>query len=278
MFMERYVLTEEQKKADYAKYFYEEPAPFDQEKMAKMQDPIDPSKATPLDRINDLLKPGYLETEIGWCVMDDGSGFIANHNIFKDVTLDMMKWWFAWHAVKDLRYKIWFPPGHFHISVPEESRKKILDPSLSYEEKIYGMTHHVVEACDGPTEDIYISFMSPEDMGFDMSKFDPKTMAFFGGNGVSRMINPPPGVPRMKSPAAMCHFCRVVDGGIEMRTRFWMGKKMIDKKPVHCLPQQVRLPPFVPANLARHNVMEYANLARLLPRIYKEQGGKILDN
>ncbi len=277
MFLERHALTEAQKKTSYAKYFYEEPAPFDKEKMAKMMEPIDPSKALPLDRKDELLNPGYLDTEIGWCVMNDGSGFIANHNIFEGVTLDMMKWWFAWHAVEDLRYKIWFPPCHYHISTSQEDRAKLLDPKLSYEEKIYGVTHHVVESCDGPTEDIYISFMSPDDFGFDMSKYDPKTMAFFGGNGVSRMIDPPPGAPGFKNPAAMCHFCREIEGGVEMRTRFWMGKKMVDQIPVHCLPKPVRIPEIVPKSLAQHNVREYANLARLLPRIYKEQEGRILE-
>lgn len=272
MFIKRYKLTAEEKAKPYAKYFYREVTPPDPDKLAKMDQPIDPSKALPIERINDLLKPGYLDVEIGWCIMPDGSGFIANHNLMPGVTVDMLKWWFAWHALEDLRYKIWYKPGHFGISISEEAREKILDPKTSMDEKLWGITHHVVEACDGPTENIYISFLSPENLGFDMSLFKPPyAAAVFGGNGVSQMISPPPGVPNRKSPAVMVHLIREIEGGVEMRTRFWMGKKMIDKKPVHCLPRGAKIPPFVPQNLARHNVKEYANLASFLPQIYEEQ-------
>jgi len=277
MFIERFKLTVEQKAKPYAKYFYQEPAPCDPKQLAKMDNAIDPSQALPIDRMNDLLNPGYLECETGWCVMPDGSAFIANHSMFKGVTLDMLRWWFAWHSLDDLRYKIWWPKGHFHITVDEKSREKILDPSTPMNEKLWGMTHHVVESCDAPTENIYINFKSPEDMGFNMDRFDHKTMAAFGGCGVSQMINPPPGAPNHKGSAAMLHFCREVEGGVEMRSRFWIGKKILNKKPIHCLPGGVKLPFFVAKCLARHNVMEYANLARLIPAIYPEQGPRMED-
>ena len=41
----------------------------------------------------------------------------------------MIDWWFAWHALEPLRYKIWNPPCHFEISLSERDRAKVLDPA-----------------------------------------------------------------------------------------------------------------------------------------------------
>ena len=30
----------------------------------------------------------------------------------------------------------------------------------------------------------------------------------------------------MKAPAIMLHFCREIEGGVEFRTRFWMGYRI----------------------------------------------------
>ena len=50
-----------------------------------------------------------------------------------------------------------------------------------------------------------------------------------------------------------------------------MGYHMIERKPRLLLPPGIRIPEFVPKGLAIHNVLEYTNLATLLPRIYEEQ-------
>ena len=75
-----------------------------------------------------------------------------------------------------------------------------------------------------------------------MDRFKPPAVGtVVGANGVSLMLDPPPGVPTQKSPAVMVHFVREVDGGVEFRTRFWMGYHILDKKPYKLLPKGVRL-------------------------------------
>ena len=86
---------------------------------------------------------------------------------------------------------------------------------------------------------------------------------------------PPPGVPSFKAPAIMCHLVREIPGGIEFRTRFWMGMRIIDRKAVRCIPDTVRIPDFVVKGLAVHNVGEYANLASFLPQIWAEEKGLV---
>src|ERR1017187_9826137 len=119
-------------------------------------------------------------------------------------------------------------------------------------------------------------FHDPEDVGFDMARFHaPNVGTIVAANGVSLMLNPPPGVPNFKAPAFMIHFIREVSGGIEYRTRFWMGYHILNRKPWFLLPGGVRIPEFVPRGLAIHNVCEYTNLGSFLPQLYEEQNGVI---
>lgn len=270
-------LTPEEKAKPYSKYFYRRPAPPAPERLAAMEKPMDPSKALPIERINDLLNPGYLEVETGWCILPNGAGYVANHLPMPGVTVDMINWWFAWHSLEDLRYKLWWPDGHFGISLGGEDLAKVLDPNRSMTQKFQGITHFVIENVGGPCDEkIAISFMTPEDVGFDMSRFkSPNVGTIVAANGVSEMINPPPDAPNTKSPAFMIHFVREISDGVEFRTRFWMGYHLVDNKPQFFLPSGARIPDLAVRGLAVHNVYEYANLASFLPQIYQEQKGLI---
>lgn len=272
-------LTPEEEAKPYAKYFYQKPAAPDPEALAKMENPIDPSKALPIERINDLLDPGYHDVEAGWCALPQGGLYIANHMKMPGVTVDMVNWWFWWHSLEDLRYKIWWPQGHFGISLNNRDREVALDPETPVKQRFQGRTHFVLEDVGGPcAEKIAISFMTPEQLGFDMSRFKaPAVGTVAGGNGVSLMLDPPPGVPAFKSPACMLHFIRETEDGIEFRTRFWMGYHILDKKPHYCLPKIAKIPPMVAKGLAIHNVLEYSNLRSFLPQIYAEQAEQSLN-
>ena len=102
-------LTPEELKKPYAKYF-DEPYPEVPSRVTEqMAEPLDPALALSIHNRNDLLNPGYLPREVGWCVMPDGSGYIASLTQMPGVTLEMLEWWFAWHGIESLRYKIWDP-------------------------------------------------------------------------------------------------------------------------------------------------------------------------
>lgn len=263
-------LSPEERLKPYSKYFYLTPAAPAPEKLAAMEHPLDPSLALPIERLNDLLNPGYLPAELGWCVLPNGAAYVANATAMPGVTVEMMNWWFAWHGLESLRYKIWFPEGHYGISMSDQDRAKVLDPKLSLVQKFQGLTHHVVENIGGGPADIAIHFLTPEDAGFDMSRFKPPFIGtLIAANGLSRPRNAPPAIP--PAPAFMCHTVREIAGGVELRTRFWMGYHMIERQPRLLLPPGIRIPEFVPKGLAIHNAHEYTNLAALLPRIYAEQ-------
>ena len=64
--------------------------------------PCDPSKAIYPEQMNDLLNPGDLAVEIGWCSLPNGAGFVAVRHVYPDITAEMIDWWFAWFPLEDL--------------------------------------------------------------------------------------------------------------------------------------------------------------------------------
>ena len=80
----------------------------------------------------------------------------------------------------------------------------------------------------------------------------------------------------MKTPFnVFFHAIREVEGGVEYRSRYWLGYTMKNGDPV-----RVKRPlPFKVSDLARnnclHSLIEYNNLASFLPQLYEEMGGKI---
>ncbi len=264
-------LTKQEEQKPYAKYFNQSITAPNGELMGILkQGSMDPAETLMPENVNELLNDGYDKVETGYCVLPNGAAYVAVNNKFPGVTLEMINWWFAWHGLEDLRYMLWFRKGHYGIAISDGDRAKILDPSTSMLEKFQGRDHYVIEDTGNGPEDIKISFLPPEELGFDMNKFNSKAVTVVGGNGVSQAHSGGP-----KAPAIMLHLFREIPGGVESRTRFWMGYHMIDKKPCKLLPEGIQVPIQAPMGLAFHNVEEYSNLAAILPSLYKEMEGKI---
>jgi len=267
-------LTPEEQARPFAKYYYEDiPLP-DPAHYAAMDRPIDPPRAFGPEEINRLLDVERLETqevEIGWCILPNGAGYIANKIFYPDFTAAMVDWWFAWHPLEDLRYRIWYPPQHAGIMLSPIDRARILDLSIPNREKNWGVVHNVTENTDNGFENIDIAFRSPADMGFDMGRFDTVVATCAAGIGWAVAVGKTD--ESITAPAIMCHAFYEAPGGLVHRTRFWMGYRFTEQgKPELCLPPGVSVPVEAVQGLARHNVKEYTRWRDFLPRIYAELG------
>ncbi len=172
---ERKELTAEEKAKPYAKYYYLPSAPpaAHHAEMLKDLKPLDPAKA---DRIQDVEQPARspatprARTATASC--PTAAACVALRHPMKGATPEMIDWWFAWHGLEDLRYKLWYPEMHVSARLDPEERAKVLDPARSLPQKFQGLTHHVVEDIGGGVLNaVDISFLTPEDFGFDMSRF-----------------------------------------------------------------------------------------------------------
>ncbi len=248
-------VTEEEKKSPLYKYFEMDMVEADPGTYAAVTLPADPANAiTPLE-MNRLFDEGYLPMELGYCNLPDGTAMLANLTFMPGVTPEMFDFWFAWHGCEDLRYKIW--NHHQHYFARTDSMEKALNKSLSMKERYWDTEHAVYEDCGEGPRDIHINFRNPADIGFDPEKLkDFKGTIVCSGNE--------------KAPTIMCHFLRPVEGGCELRSRFWMGWHVVDGKPCKALPDGVKIPLGAVKSLLMHNIKEFTHLAAILPSVYAE--------
>lgn len=259
-------LTQAELAKPYAKYFDRPMTAAPQEIYDFLsKGPIDPADALPIQRRNDILRAGYLPAERGWCAMSDGSYFVAGLTKMPGVSAEMIAWWFAWHGLEDLRYMIWDPDEHYGIHVKPEDLEHRLNYDLSLTERNWGTTDIVVEDVGGGSVELHIHFMSPADFGYDMGLFEREKVPVAVNSNTSSAIF------GGKSVISFSHVVREIEGGIELRSRFWIGWIIQDKKPVRAgqnLPAGMLEE--IARGLAYHCPKEYYNLAAILPQVYAE--------
>ena len=255
-------ITEEEKKVDYSDLFFKPLPEVDPKLVEALGDgPCDPSKITQLKDRNDILKAGYLEIENGYAVLPDGTGVVATKVEMPGVTPEMIDWWFCWHGMKDLRYKIWCPTQHYAIHVHEKDYAHRMDQSLSLKERNWGTTDVVHEDVGFGPQEMYLNFKSPEDYGYDPTLI-PNADAI-----ISAVVTDPKTGHGM---VTFSHCIRKIPGGIEYRSHYWQGmgfdengkETVVGTPPGGFQPEVLR-------DTALHSFLEYTNLGQILPGLYE---------
>ena len=262
----------ESKRAE-SRYWSTQTAPVPAEVEAALNGgPMGPEDILPFKNINRLLDPGYHDVETGYGFCPDGVQYVACLTDMPEVTAEMIDWWFAWHPLHDIRYRIWFPPGHYRVRVEDPDR--CTDGNLSYRERYWHNKHTVTEDVgDGPVK-LMIVFVPPEEFGFDVSRFEESKV----GTIVCANVGPP-GLLGGIFFTKMCHFVRETVEGVEMRSRFWIGQNIVKKGKKEGAPinrflnsrvVKKRVLPRIAQHVAHHCAAEYTNLANMLPGLFAE--------
>ncbi len=274
---ERRDLSEDEKRLPYAGYFYRDPAQVPGDVLETINGgPIDPRDALSFNEINRLLDAGYLSKEAGYCTMPDNSCYAAVLTDMPGVTGDMLDWWFCWHALEPLRYRIWYPGSHMSNSAKD--RDRLMDTSLPYRERYRNNPQYPVEDIGIGPDILSITFVPPRDFGFDETRFEEARVATVVCAAVGSMT-------RKVRHTRMCHFVRKTVNGVEMRSRFWIGGNLKldlfpERSPVNRLlnTRIIRkhvIPRDTPRQMALHCAQEYNNLAAILPGLYRDYGKEI---
>lgn len=244
-------ITDEERNGPLYKYYAREMVDASPEKYAQVESPA-PAELlqSPYD-INRLFDPGYLPCELGYGNLPEGCATLANITDMPGVTPEMFDFWFAWHGLESMRYKIWNRDQHYYCQTMNPERA--LDKSLSLKERYWDTTHDIEEDCNMGKQHIRIHFCNPLELGFDPEKlkaFDGTIVCSGGGN--------------------MVHFVRPTKNGCELRTRFWFGYKLENGKYSKAFPEGMVFPLQPVKALLTHNMKEFANLASILPEVYAE--------
>ena len=246
-------VTQEEMRSPLYEYYQLDIAPTPPEKAAQiMAGNFDPAGALHPRDMNRLFDEGYLPGEFGWWSLEDGGMVLANLTPMPGVKPEMFDWWFAWHGLASMRYKIWDKDDHYYCQT--RNPEVALNDSLSMKERYWNTTHDIKEAMlDGQEPvDVCLTFVPPATVGYDSEKLKD-----FQGTIVCTA-----------GPVMMSHFVRPVEGGSELRTRFWFGYQWVNGK-------IVRVPEFTPTDMAvkallMHNVKEFTHLAEILPSLYEK--------
>lgn len=253
------ILSEEERNSPLYKYFEIDIEPTPKEKIEEiMAGKFNKEDALMPTEMNKLFDEGYLPGEFGWYRLEDKGIMVANFTPMPGVTPEMFDWWFAWHGLDSIRYKIWDKDDHYYCKT--RNPEVALNSNLSMRERYWNTTHDVKEALlDGQEPmDICLNFVPPETVGFNKEK-----LKSFNGTIVCT-----PG------PVIMVHFIRPTKDGCELRTRFWLGYSAVNNVPV-------RITEFIPDDMMAkalliHNVKEFTHLAKILPRVYEEFKDKFI--
>ena len=174
----------------------------------------------------------------------------------------------GWHPMEPQRYKLWHPRAHVDNATAQMLGD---DPTLTDKQK-YMTTHYVTGYIGDRREDVEISFVEPEVLLTRTPDFSV--------NGVSALACAR--VRLQRAPiliAHLIHQIREVDGGSEMRSRFWLGKPQFKSGKAHSIGNRVLGAKPVrallsPAKLAHsmlvHCAMEMNHLASFLPDLYAD--------
>jgi hypothetical protein len=238
-----------------------------------LQSPMSPSDALLPDAVNELLAPGYLGVENGFCELPDGSAYVASLVPFPGATGEMYRWWFWWHSVEAARYTLWYP--HNHIAANPTNRDVLTRPGLSHEQRYVGSTHHVDEYIGPELVRIAIRFVDPAELGFDTSRFEEAGIVGHACARVSLRDAP-------LEVVTMVHLARQTTQGLEQRSRYWIGHDVklrvlgralsIDGVGAALGVKRRMAGERVAYEQFLHDQIEFTHLATFLPSIWREFG------
>jgi hypothetical protein len=250
-------------------------APFDAIPMAPLSERISQTlqvgaqpfaRFTPLAQTAALLQESPAGLEDGYGFDADGTLAIAVRTELPRVTPAMIDWWFGWHGDDPARYRLWHPQAHVSATWDRAGR-----PGAVGRECWEGRTSNVVEWVGGKLERVRVSFASPTEPAFGCVPVPDVARATL----VCARIE----LHSRVRAGWLVHAVRVVPGGSEMRSRFWLGGRAAQvtlgplSGPVSALARRLRQPTEAQAQaLLQHCAEEMTHLAKVLPGLYGRFG------
>lgn len=262
--MKKVGVCSEEKELSYYRFFEQDLAKIPQEKLDILKQGPSKIKMVPFEEKNLYLSGKDNDfCQVGYGIMEDGTGFVCNTTYMPGVTSEMLDWWFPWHSVgSDLRYKIWDPEDHYFARADRVDY--VCNPEVPMNQKTWGVSHYIMEDVGPGPEFLKLNFKRPKDFGYYES--------IIGTESCSSMVC---AIGESSCAAAMTHKWYPYKEGVMFCSRFWIGMGVVNGKIVKTLPDGVSIPESVPKGLFGHNIKEFSNLASILPEVYKENKGEL---
>lgn len=204
---------------------------------------------------NDILASTKLQNEVGYTQLDNGTYLVDMICPMPGITVDMIDWWFWWHAQDSLRYQVWYPSDHVRIKYPKKDRTYFEQPNVP---AFLPNTQFPVERIGGIKMPLRIDFVTPEEFGFSRQAMRD--------NHIPKIVCGHVGVfNNLVKHTEMAHIFKETENGLLLISRFWLGETM--KNPI--LKKRI-ITDEMAKGMAEHCCIEYRNLCEILPILYNE--------
>lgn len=206
---------------------------------------------------NNILADDALQQEVGYSRFPNGDYLVSMTCPMPGITPEMIAWWFWWHPQESIRYQVWFPGAHYGISYDKAQASYFQQNSLPV---FQPNTQYPTEKIAGMRMPLRIDFVHPADFGFSVQTMSEHAIPLIicGHVGAFRGMLPH---------TEMAHIFRRTEGGLEMTSRFWIGKTL--RNPLF---RKIILTDDTAKGMAEHCCVEYRNLVEILPALYAEFG------
>lgn len=271
----RQKLFPEEEKMPLAKYFYKYPLHYPNAMAMQIINNLNPipheDAIQPHDFMS-LLKPyGYDKYELGYCMFPDGSGYVATYRVRPPhISSEMERWYRNWRNLKsksmvpghgNLRYKIWNYADHFdHYYINWENGKLGIHTTESLDlgagDRMYDTIRHEFPLSDFGMTDEWMKEL--RDAGCQLT--DHGSFESFDEPGSHLCLSYSRPCPQ---------------GGVETRSREWIGWKPVNGKLVRdektfCTEEYLK-------KVVIHTLVEWEHLYTFLPELYAEYRDQPLD-
>lgn len=267
-------LTEAERRLPVSKYYYNfplhRPGPLYRQLLSA--GPMDPADTLPLERWTELFYPsGYEKVEYGYCMLSDGTGYIANYSVLPDsVTPEMRMWYVRWinihsknlpNGAGNIRYKLWNPVDHVDHGLVDGDYKKGIYTLESLDMGRGGKAHRSVR-----------HNFDVRDYGLAEARYQELVRSGAAITACWESFDVP-GSHLVLSVTRKCPF-----GGVETRSREWIGYRAENGRFV----RDYETPEFMLCeqylrDVQIHNTVEQQHLATFLPQLYAEYKDKPVD-
>jgi hypothetical protein len=269
-------LTPGEKALPISKYYTDYPLHYPNPLYAQLlaQGAMDPADALTVEQCFQHLRPqGYDKVEYGYCMLPDGTGYIANYSVIPgNVTSDMRMWYVRWFNIHsknlpegcgNIRYKLWNQVDHIdHGLVNGDFKQGIytletLDMGRTGKDKAIRSIRHNFDV---------------RDYGFPADEYNKLIQSGAAITSCWESFDCP-GSHLVLSVTRPCPL-----GGIETCSREWIGYKAENGKFV----RDPETPDFMLCeqylrDVLVHNTVEQQHLATFLPDLYAEYHDKPMD-
>lgn len=204
---------------------------------------------------NAILKDTQLRCEVGFGQFPDGSYLVSMTCPMPGITSEMIAWWFWWHPQADERYQRWFPGEHYSVSYDKRNKDYFLQSTLP---AFQPNTQYPVERIGSMKMPLRIDFVLPEEFGFSRQTMEENNVPIIVCGHVSALRGL---IPHTE----MAHIFFRTEDGLLLTSRFWIGKTLKNK-----ILRKVILTENTARGMAEHCYLEYRNLAKMLPDLYRQ--------